>query len=156
MVYIIWFITFVIFIISYRKDKKQTLKAFGNSIRALQNLSSAVLGMVTFVGLILAIFPQENLAIIFNYKGVLGFAIVSLLGAIVTIPGPIAFPIAGALLKMGVSKAILASFITTLTMVGIVSSPLEISYFGKRFTFMRQVLSFIAAIFIGLIMGAIL
>jgi uncharacterized membrane protein YraQ (UPF0718 family) len=156
MVYIVWLITFVIFIISYRKDRKRTLKALDNSIRALQNLSSAVFGMISLVGLVLAIFPKESLAIIFNYKGVLGFAIVSLLGAIVTIPGPIAFPIAGALLNMGASKAILASFITTLTMVGIVSSPLEISYFGKRFTFMRQALSFIAAIFIGLIMGAIL
>jgi uncharacterized membrane protein YraQ (UPF0718 family) len=156
MVYIIWFVTFVIFIISYRKDKSRTLKALGNSFRGLQNLSSAVLGMIALVGLVLAIFPKESLIVIFSYKGILGFVIVSLLGAIVTIPGPIAFPIAGALLKMGASKAILASFITTLTMVGIVSSPLEISYFGKRFTFMRQVLSFIAAIFIGLIMGAIL
>lgn len=156
MVYTIWVITFLILAGSYLKDKERTLKVLGNSYSSLKNLSSGVLGMVTLVGLVLAIFPKESLAIIFTYKGILGFVMVSLLGAIVTIPGPIAFPLAGALLKMGASKAILASFITTLTMVGIVSAPLEISYFGKRFTIMRQVLSFIAAVLIGLIMGVIL
>lgn len=156
MVYIIWFITLLIWAISYWKDKEKTLLALGNSFNSLKNLSSGVLGMVVLVGLVLAIFPKESLAIIFTQEGVLGFIMVSLLGAIVTIPGPIAFPLAGALLKMGASKAILASFITTLTMVGMVSAPLEMSYFGKRFTLMRQGLSFVAAVVIGLIMGVIL
>lgn len=156
MVYTIWFITLLIWAISYWKDKEKTLLALGNSFNSLKNLSSGVLGMVVLVGLVLAIFPKESLAIIFTQEGILGFIMVSLLGAIVTIPGPIAFPLAGALFKMGASKAILASFITTLTMVGMVSAPLEISYFGKRFTLMRQGLSFVAAVIIGLIMGVIL
>lgn len=156
MIYTIWSITIIILAISYWRDKKRTLIALGSSLSSLKNLSSGVLGMVTLVGLILAIFPKESLSVIFTYKGIWGFVMVSLMGAIVTIPGPIAFPLAGELLKIGASKAILASFVTTLTMVGIVSAPLEISYFGKRFTIMRQGLSFIAAVFIGLIMGAIL
>lgn len=156
MVYTIWLLTIFIWMVSYRKDKTRTLIALKNSFRALQNLAPGVLGMVVLVGLILAIFPKESLVMLFTHKGLFGFFIVSLIGAIVSIPGPIAFPLAGALLKIGASKAILASFITTLTMVGIVSSPLEISYFGKRFTIMRQVFSFVAAIMIGLIMGVFL
>ena len=156
MVYTIWVLTFFIWFFSYQKDKKRTLLALGNSFRALKSLAPGILSMVFLVGLVLAIFPKESLAIIFTQKGFVGFVIVSLVGAIVSIPGPIAFPLAGALLKIGASKAMMASFITTLTMVGVVSSPLEISYFGKRFTIMRQILSFVAAIVIGLIMGVVL
>jgi uncharacterized membrane protein YraQ (UPF0718 family) len=57
---------------------------------------------------------------------------------------------------MGAAPAALASFITTLTMVGLVSSPLEVSYFGLRFTVIRQTLSFVAAVAIGLILGVFL
>ena len=60
------------------------------------------------------------------------------------------------LLGMGASPAALAAFITTLTMVGIVSSPMETGYFGWRFTLLRQSLSFAAAIAIGLLMGRLL
>ncbi len=156
MVALIWLLSFFIWVFSYRKDKDRTMKALKNSFSSLSNMFSGILGMVLFVGLVLALFPKETIVDLFTHKGFIGFVVVSLLGAIVTIPGPIAFPLAGALLKMGASKAILASFITTLTMVGIVSAPLEISYLGKRFTLLRQLFSFVAAIFIGLIMGVFL
>lgn len=57
---------------------------------------------------------------------------------------------------MGAPPASLAAFVTTLTMVGTVTAPIEISYFGKRFTLLRQSLSFITAILIGLLMGVFL
>ena len=82
--------------------------------------------------------------------------LVSAIGSLITMPGPIAFPLAGSLLKLGAPPATLAAFITTLTMVGIVTAPIEISYFGKRFTIMRQSLSFITAILIGILMGIFL
>lgn len=156
MIYTFWGITFLITVLSYRKDKVRTLDALGASTQAFIKLLPGLLGMVVLVGIALAIFSKENIVAVFNYKGLYGFILVSLLGALITIPGPIAFPLAGALFHMGVNREHLATFITTLTMVGLLSAPLEISYFGKRFTFMRQGLSFIAAIFIGLIMGAFL
>lgn len=156
MVLFIWILTIILTIFSFFKNKEKTLGALRISLNAFKKLAPAILGMVLLVGLILAIFPKESLVPIFNHKGFYGFFLVSLIGAIVTIPGPIAFPLAGALLQMGANQELLASFITTLTMVGIASSPLEISYFGKRFTMLRQGLSFIAAIAIGLIMRGVL
>ena len=41
-------------------------------------------------------------------------------------------------------------------MVGIVTFPLEIKAFGKKFTFIRNGLSFVFAIIISLIMGVII
>jgi uncharacterized membrane protein YraQ (UPF0718 family) len=156
MVYFIWALTFIICLISYRKDKERTHKALINSFHSFKKLSPGLFCMIFLVGFMLAIIPKESIEHIFTYKGFLGFVMVSVIGAIVTIPGPIAFPLAGALLSVGASKAMLASFITTLTMVGLVSAPLEISYFGKRFTLLRQGLSFISAVMIGFIMGEIL
>lgn len=156
MIYLVWAATFFFLLISYFKDKTRTIHALKMSFSSLRKLTSGILGMIFMVGLILALIPKETLTAIFTYEGFMGYVIVALVGAIVTIPAPIAFPLAGSLLQAGASPSTLASFITTLTMVGIVTLPLEITYFGKRFAIMRQGFSFIAAIVIGLIMGMFL
>jgi uncharacterized membrane protein YraQ (UPF0718 family) len=156
MLLIIWATTLSALLFSYRKDQRRTLLSLNNSLRTLRNLAPGLLAMVAFVGLTLAVVPEDQLARLFTTKGVWGFVLVSLMGAIVTIPGPIAFPLAGELLNIGAEPAVLASFITTLTMVGLATSSLEISHFGRRFTVMRQSFSFVAAIAIGLILGVFL
>lgn len=153
---VIWIITAVALAVSFTIDKDRTRIAFNKAAQSLRNVLFGLFGMTLVIGLILAIVPQENLIRLFSIKGPWGFVLTSLVGSILTIPGPIAFPMAGALLKLGASPAALASFISTLTMVGIISAPLEISYFGKRFVVMRQALSFVASIIIGLIVGALL
>ena len=50
----------------------------------------------------------------------------------------------------------MASFLTTLTMVGIVTAPLEIATFGRRFTLLRQSLSLALALLVGAVMGVLL
>ena len=52
--------------------------------------------------------------------------------------------------------SMLATFITTLTMIGMVTLPLEIKKLGKKFALLRNGLSFIIAIIIALIMGVLL
>ncbi|HJV35329.1 permease [Geomonas sp.] len=153
---IFWTVTTVAVLVSWWRDSDLTKKALQTSWRSLMALVPKVLGMIALVGLVLALVPQEVLTRLFTFKGVGGFALVSLVGAVVTMPAPIAFPLAGSLLGMGAAPAALAAFITTLTMVGIVSAPIEVSYFGVRFTLLRQSLSFVAAILIGLLMGVFL
>lgn len=156
MFMIIWIGTAFAITISYRKDRKRTLFALKRSLDSMANLLPGLLGMIAAVGLVIAVVPEKQLVQLFSLKGVCGLALVSIAGAIVTIPGPIAFPLAGALLRMGAAPSALASFITTLTMVGLVTAPLESSFFGARFVMMRQFFSFISAVVIGLIMGALL
>jgi uncharacterized membrane protein YraQ (UPF0718 family) len=156
MILFIWVLAILLTIFSLRKDKAKTKEALKKSVASFKKLLGPLIIMIVVLGLILAIVSKENLLAIFSHQGVFGFVLVSLVGAILTIPGPIAYPLAGSLLKIGVSKAILASFVTTLTMVGIVTSPFESGFFGKKFTFMRQSLSLIAAVIIGLVMGKVL
>lgn len=150
---IFWSITVVFLLISWRRDQVRTARALRTIIQSLKGLAPTILGMISLVGLLLALLPPEVLTKMFTIKGVAGIATISLVGAVFTMPAPIAFPLAGSLLTLGATPAALATFITTLTMVGMVSAPIEASIFGARFTLLRQVLSFAAAIVIGLLMG---
>ncbi len=57
---------------------------------------------------------------------------------------------------MGAGLTAIAAFVTTLTMIGFVFLPLEIKELGKKFAFIRNGLSFIAAMIIAVLMGLIL
>ncbi len=141
---------------SWWLDREKTRRALKIGIKSLRDLTPRILGMVALVGLVLALAPPELLARLFSIHGIGGFALVSAIGSIITMPAPVAFPLVGSLLKMGAAPATLAAFVTTLTMVGIMTAPMEISFFGKRFTLIRQSLSFVTAIIIGLLMGVFL
>lgn len=156
MLALTWSSVMVILALCYGKNPNRTISSLKKSLISAKALLPGLLAMIAFVGLLLAAFPEEQLIRLFALRSLWGFILVSLVGALVTIPGPIAFPLAGALLERGASPAILASFITTLTMVGLATAGIEISYFGARFTLLRQGLSFFAAIAIGLIMGGLL
>ncbi len=152
----IMLIATVALLASWLSDRKRTQRALQISAKALKGLVPGVLGMIALVGLVLALIPQDMLTKLFQSHGITSFVAITVIGSIISMPSPIAFPLAGSLLKLGASPAALAAFITTLTMVGIITAPMEISYFGKRFTVVRQTLSFVTAIIIGLLMGAFL
>ena len=78
------------------------------------------------------------------------------LGAIMHIPSIISFPLAASLIRSGASVTVIATFITTLTMIGTVTFPLEIKELGKEMAALRNGISFIIAIIIGIIIGVIL
>ncbi|MCK7472282.1 MAG: hypothetical protein MZU95_17125 [Desulfomicrobium escambiense] len=65
-------------------------------------------------------------------SGIEGWAIAALLGSVALIPGFIAYPLCGILIKSGVAYTTIAVFITTLTMVGIVTLPLEAEFLAGR------------------------
>ena len=64
--------------------------------------------------------------------------------------------LAGEFLKIGISLAAITAFILAWVTVGIVQLPAESMLLGKKFAVLRNVLSFISAILIGLIMQLIL
>jgi len=83
-------------------------------------------------------------------------AIAALFGSITLIPAFVAFPLVGSLVHAGASIVPGVAFLTTLTMVGIATFPLEKTAFGTRFALVRNGLSFVFAIIIALVMGVIL
>lgn len=142
--------------VSWRLDPERSREALRIGGRSMLGLVPRILGMVALVGLVLALVPPELLRRLFAVGGPGGFVLVAAIGSIVTMPGPVAFPLVGSLARLGAAPATLAAFVTTLTMVGLATAPMESAHFGRRFTALRQLLSFLAAIVIGLCMGVFL
>ena len=153
---ILWGLAGVGTLASFVVDRKRTVQAFGITRKSLVGLLPILMGMVALIGLVMAALPPGVIAEVFQSRSLAGYGLVALIGTVITLPGPVAFPLAGTLLKQGASYGLLATFITTLTMVGTVTAPAEIAHFGKRFTLVRQVVSFCLAIAIGLAMGWLL
>lgn len=122
-----------------------------------KNVLLPFLNILILVSLLLYFLPPS---IISRYlgagSGVAGFLAAALIGSITLIPAFISYPIAAGLIQQGASYAVVATFMTTLMMVGVVTLPLEIKYLGRRVAIVRNVLNFVAAVTIGLVIGLIL
>jgi uncharacterized membrane protein YraQ (UPF0718 family) len=143
--------------LSFLFDVQKTLKGIKKGLTMFLNLLPVLLPMLALVSMVLFLVPNE---LLIRYMGkdagLEGWAMAALLGSIALIPGFIAYPLCGVLIKSGVAYATIAVFITTLTMVGLVTLPLEAKFFGWKTSLIRNSLSFIAALFIGFIMSLFL
>ena len=137
------------------RDRTRTRAALVYAAKSGLGLLPPLLAMTAGVGLTMAAVPASVIAQLFHAHGALGFFLLAGLGALLTIPAPMAYPLAGSLYHMGASLSALASFMTTLSMVGILTSPMEVKAFGRRFTLIRQVLSLLLALLIGALMGVL-
>ncbi len=93
--------------------------------------------------------------VIGNSSGWLGVVLSAVVGAITLIPGFIAFPTAKLLVDGGAGYMQIAAFVSSLMMVGVVTAPVEVKYFGKRLTFIRNLMAFIFSLIVSLIIGKV-
>jgi uncharacterized membrane protein YraQ (UPF0718 family) len=151
-----WFfyITGILLLISLLFDRSKTKKALLIAYKRFMVISPSFLFMLIFVSIILFLLPQEKIIQYLNaghYTA--NIIIAALVGSVTIMPGFVAFPLAGILRNSGISYCIIASFTTTLMMVGTVTFPVEVTYFGKKVTLIRNLLSFIIAIIVALLIG---
>jgi uncharacterized membrane protein YraQ (UPF0718 family) len=146
-------ITFGCIGLSLLFDFGKTMKGIKKGLTMFLNLLPLLLLMLALISVVLFLIPNETLIRYMGKgSGIEGWAIAALLGSVALIPGFIAYPLCGILIKSGVAYTTIAVFITTLTMVGIVTLPLEAKFFGWKTSIIRNTLSFIAALLIGFIM----
>lgn len=152
-----WVVTIIWFIISIIKDKSKTTNSIKMSGGLMKNMIGEILGILFLIGIILTFIPPTTIK---NYMGgsnvFISTIISAIVGSITLIPAFVAFPLTGSLVNAGASIVPVTAFLTTLTMVGIVTFSLEKKEFGTKFTIVRNALSFIFAIVIALIMGVII
>jgi len=143
--------------VSFAIDRKKTVAGFKRGWKMFKNVLLPFLNILILVSVLLYFVPPN---VISKYlganSGVIGFSIAALVGSVTLIPGFISYPIAAGLIQQGASYAVVATFMTTLMMVGVVTLPLEIRYFGRRVAITRNVLNFFAAVAIGLLVGLIM
>ena len=150
-------VTIVLIIVSLIKNKQKTLKAIKKAWKALENILPQFLGVIVLVGLILAVLnPEAIIGIIGSSSGWLGAALASVIGAITLIPGIIAFPTAALLIEGGAGYMQIGAFVSSLMMVGVVTIPVEIKYFGKKTTLIRNSLALVFSFFVAFILGKVM
>ena len=148
-------IGFLIF--SLIRDKAKTKQALMKAWKSFENILPILLGIVLLVGIILTVLnPQMITVSIGKDSGFMGTVILGFIGAVTLIPGFIAFPTAALLLEGGVGYMQIAAFISTLMMVGVLTIPMEIKFFGKKITILRNVLAFLFSFLIAFIIGKVL
>jgi len=149
-------LTAVLTIISFIFDKKKTIKGIKKGTIMFLKILPTLLSVIILVSVVLY-FVSDKVLIEYLGKdaGLGAYISAAIIGSISIIPGFIAYPLSGILLKTGVSFSVLSVFITTLKMVGILTIPIEARFFGYKIAIIRNTLSFVGAILVGGIMAII-
>ncbi len=147
----------ILFVFSIIKDKKKTFTSTKKSKGMMGNMMGEIIAIIFLIGLLLTFIPPETIKSLLGTSNTFLSTIISaLVGAITLIPAFVAFPLVGSLIGYGASIIPAVAFLTTLTMVGVVTFPLEKKEFGLKFALVRNALSFAFAVLIALAMGVVL
>jgi uncharacterized membrane protein YraQ (UPF0718 family) len=143
--------------VSGKRDKKKTKMALKKAWKSFENILPQILTILAFLGMVLALLSPDVISHLLGQKaGWQGMIIASIIGSITLMPAFIAFPIAAMLLKNGAGLVQLAVFVSTLTMVGIVTLPMEMKYFGKKISIMRNIFAYLFSFIVALVIGVVL
>lgn len=139
----VYLIVGILFFISFFKDKEKTKMAFKSGMRSLVEMIPDFVLIMMGVILILGFVNEETISqVLGKNTGLLGILLAGVLGSIALIPTLVAFPLASRLISMGAGYGQVTMLITTLTMVGLVTLPVEAEYYGKKRTAVRNILCF--------------
>jgi uncharacterized membrane protein YraQ (UPF0718 family) len=150
-------VTVVLTIVSFMINREKTILGIKKGFQMFRSIAVPFLNILILVSLAISIIPASLIETYLGAgSGIKGLFMAALIGSITLIPGFISYPIAAFLIADGASYTTVATFMTTLMMVGVVTLPLEIRYFGKRAAILRNILNFVAAVVIGVLVGVIL
>ena len=146
--------TAICLIVSLIVDRQKTWAGIKKGAVMFLRLLPTLILMLALVSVVLYLIPEEKLSKYMGEgSGITGWVTAALFGSVALIPGFIAYPLCGILVKSGVAYSVIAVFITTLMMTGFLTLPLEARFFGWRVSIIRNLISLVAALLIGLIMG---
>lgn len=150
-------LTSLLLALSFAKDKQKTIQALKKAYKSFENILPQFMVVILLVSLLISLLNQDFLIkVIGSESGFLGVLIASLTGAVTLIPGFVAFPTAALLLAAGAGYMQIGAFISTLMMVGIVTLPVEIMYFGKKLAMFRNLFAFAFSFFVAYVIGKVM
>ena len=136
MTYILYGLCIVLTLVSFLKNKEKTKKAVINGVKSFEKIMPQFLSIVIVIAITLTILKPETISkLIGKDSGILGVLLSSIVGSIAMMPTFVAFSTGNTLLQNGAGYAQVSALITTLTMVGILTFPLEADYIGKKSAF---------------------
>ncbi|WP_058486559.1 permease [Defluviitalea phaphyphila] len=153
----LWGITGTAFFISLIKNKQKTFNSMKMAKGMMKNMIGEIIGILFLIGLVLTFIPPEVIKNILGESNqFISTMISAFVGSITLLPAFVAFPMVGSFVDAGASIVPAVAFLTTLTMVGVVTFPLEKQEFGLKFAMTRNILSFVFAFIIALMIGVIM
>jgi uncharacterized membrane protein YraQ (UPF0718 family) len=142
---------------AFFRDPAGARKALLIALRAFLGMLPMVLAIILLIGLLLGLVPPDLIPrLIGSESGIAGILLATAIGGILFVPALVAFPLAGSLLTGGASVGTVAAFITSLTMIGTVTLPIEVRELGLKFTVLRNGLGLVFTLVIAILMGVIL
>jgi uncharacterized membrane protein YraQ (UPF0718 family) len=122
---IVLLIIFVIF------DRGKTWKAIRRGTKKLLKILPNYFKILVLLALLLSFSEDFIVQYLGGQNVLLGSFLAIIVGSIAMIPGFISYPLAGVLLTRGVSYSVIAGFIISLQMVGVVTYPIEKRVYGN-------------------------
>ena len=157
MTKVFYIIAILSLIISFIKSREKTKMVLKKAWKSFENIMPQFLSIILLIGVMLAVLTPEQISMFLGKEsGIMGVIMAAFIGSITLIPGFVAFPLASALLHNGAGITQIAAFVSTLMMVGIVTIPVEIQYFGKKVTIIRNLSAFVFSLVVAMVMGGVL
>lgn len=152
-----YLLALILMLLSFIKSRKKTKMALIKAWKSFENILPLFLSIVLIVGMMLAIIsPQIISNLIGKQSGWTGILLAAIIGSCTIIPGFVTFPLAAALLKSGAGITQIIMFISTSCMVGVLTLPIEVRYFGKKIAYIRNSLALIFSVAIAFVMGVLI
>jgi len=147
----------VALVASWLKNRATTKKALRIALKSFLNILPDFSVVLALVGLMLTFLSPALISrVLGRSSGLAGMALAAAVGSITLIPGFVAFPLAKSLLDYGAGIPQIAVFVSTLMMVGFITAPMEIKFFSRRETVVRNGLSLLFSFFVAAVMGVLL
>lgn len=147
----------VCLILSFRKNRKKTRMALKKAWKSFENIFPQFLCIIVLTGVSLAFLDESTISrLLGKESGALGMCIAAVVGSIAFTPAFVAYPLAASLLAAGAGYMQITMFITALMMVGIITLPMEIDYFGKGMAVRRTLLAFGHSVVCAIVMGVLM
>lgn len=155
--FIAYTLCFILLLISFTKDSEKTKKSFIKGLKSFENIMPQFILVVFIISIVLSILDTKSISnIIGNDSGVKGLILSSIFGSITTMPTFVAFSTGNTFLNSGAGYVQAVAFVSTSTLVGVLTFNLECKYIGKKVAFYRNLLAFIFSILISIIIGKVM
>ena len=147
----------VLVIWSFVRNPEKARRSLKRGWGSFANILPLFLSILTALGMILAFITPETIAWLMGTEsGLHGLLLAAGIGSCTVIPGFVTFPLARTLMDNGAGALQVILFISCSVMVGILTLPIEVQYFGHKTACIRNGLSLLFSFLIAFIMEALL
>lgn len=132
-------------------QNKTLVHSIIKSAKSFSKVIPMLVGVILLMGLFQTFITQEMIVSIFSGNPFSDTLLGTITGGVSVGTPVVSYVISGELLSSGVSLYAVTAFILSWVSLGVVQLPLEFELFGKRFTILRNLFSFVAAIVVTLL-----